>query len=53
MEIKAGDIHKGKTSEERTKGDNSLSDHVIRSLGSTIINVEDQYTSRSNLQAPL
>ncbi len=52
MEIKVGDIHKGKTSKERTKSDDSLTDHVIRSPGSTIYNVEDQYTSRSNLQAP-
>ena len=39
--------------EERIKGDDRLSGHVIRSLGSTIYNVEDQYASRSNLQAPL
>jgi len=55
MKIKVGDIHKGKTSEERTnaRAHNSLSDHGIRSRGSTINNVEDQYTLRSNLQIPL
>ena len=53
MKIKVGDIQKGKTPEERTKGDNSLIDHLISFLGSTIHNVEDQYTSGSSLQAPL
>jgi len=53
MKIKVGDIQKEKNPEVKTKGDNNLTDHLISFLGSTIHNVEDQYTPGSNLQAPL
>jgi hypothetical protein len=52
MKIKVGDIQKGKNPEERTKGDNNLTDHLISFLGSTIHNVEDQYTPGSNCKLP-